>query len=538
MNGRVVNKKDLELFLKSSTIPSSDSPKTLMNLKSTLMKSLSKNKSLPSPRVKISGPIVKNETEESSNDYTDIFNFEEILKDKNNEIRIQFSLFLQKFGSEFNLLLLHEQIELYKYSNSNFIVSIKDIGQKGVSKASTIIQDSKNENDSLISPGSLKNDLVSTPKIPPRRTPPTVQDSSLKTPKIPPRRNVPSLPHDSTLNHDLNTPIVLPRRTKSTVETPSIPIRKTPVSLLNTQDTTSTLSQIKKNSTNQNLNNNKSLKTSHSDDYKTIALKIKKDFFDKKSKYFIDRKELHIINFNEIEFKIDSFNVLDSKIIKILQKEHFGNFVKSAEFVKLLKEIPEILTQKSSSPKSPQNVISPRSSKHLRMKSLTTNLPSVKESLSPRNSNNNNSNTPRGTNSSPRSKSPFQEKLPYEESKMDQIFNQLMKNPKSEYRNDFKKYLELVSAIQIFNLHESIEFYQKSSLSDRKIQSVVLQKIMIASSKTKDLLTPEKIEKLETRFKTSPVDLYDELDDNIHDLLNKVYYKQFFILQCEKYTNE
>eukprot|EP01080_Neovahlkampfia_damariscottae_P002110 gene2110-1977_t len=525
MNERVINKKDLELFLKSTTSQSSETPKSLFNLKSSLIKSLQKKSTLASPRVRISGPTVDTTSQETTGDYTDIFNFEEVLKDKNNGIRSQFVNFLEKSGSEINLLYLHEHIEKYKFSNPNFIFSIKDIGQKGVSKASNVVR------NSLESPKSSPKDEV-IPKIPPRRG---ISDApkketpkcSLKEevmPKIPPRRTPPN--PNLSVTKDTEGPKIPPRRNTPLSGESSSPKEEPKEEMTELQKKFEIMKKkkLEKESKKKSISANEKDEKAFADDYKSIALKIKQDFFKPKGKYYIKREELHIVDFDKVEYQMDTFNQLDSKVIKILQKEHFGNFVKSPEFIKLLNEIPDLLIQ--TSPRNSNNVVSPRS-KHSRMKSLTQ----TPNETSPRNTT-----TPRGNTNSGRSKSPFQESLVFEEEKKEGVFQQLMKDPKCEYRKDFKKYLDKISASQLLNLHESIEFYRVSSEADRKIQSVVLQKIIGASPKTKNLLNQKEMKKMSEKFKESPVDLFDELDVVIIETLKKNYFSQYYMVQCQNFN--
>jgi hypothetical protein len=273
-------------------------------------------------------------------------------------------------------------------------------------------------------------------------------------------------------------------------------------------------------------------KKSMKQNYKTVATKIQNDFFDPwEAKYPIKIEEFDSIesrNFSEIEnYTIDLFDEMDYQIVTNLKREYFGDFVKSSEFQKLLKTSPDII-QSTKGDKKTRNTIShffKTKSKSPNSKPIQKGVPQDSTPIKRKTSLNEN------RFRSPRTE--FKEKMDYSESKKSQIFDLIINEPKSSYRSDFKKYLEKASSAQYMNLHESIELYKDSREMDRDIQSDVLQKIIVSSSKTKHLLKKEQLEKL--KKEKDSTNLFDELDKILIKLFKEKYYPQFFMIENHKF---
>eukprot|EP01080_Neovahlkampfia_damariscottae_P002109 gene2109-1976_t len=639
IKGKVVNTKDIQNFLKT-TNSSTDSPRAnyKKGLTSNLMKSMKKKKDSSSPKVKISGPVTK-VVIDSSEDFTDIFNFEEILADKNNEIRFNFKLFLEKYGPEMYLFYLHENIEDYRTSNPNFIFS-KDESPKAIIESSpkkspiSPLENSVIVKSPVRSP-EVKDELKTSastapvspkkrelPKIPPQTPRRVTKNSIIRTnvkkelPKIPPKINKPnSHAQETKISKNELVPkdhVKLEKNQKN--ESTETQLTEETVQSKITKEIKQSIEIIK-----EEFEEND--KTPMRRDFKFIALQIKEQFFDMNAKHFIERKDLHCIKFEDIKFyKMDLFDELDEKIIKILKKEHFAKFVKSEEFIKLLKESPSVFLSSQSTPSSPMAKTLENETEEIRPKSFEAAVDTPPNEKTPRkfelfqddstlqkvedpiltspkkenskitspktpkksplsifskSSKNVNQTSPSteepkkitrknslfgfGTAKTPRKnpeevqqdapktprskkseKQPIKEvpRLKFYENQKEEIFKEIIEDSTSPYRVDFKEYLELTSSSQILNLHESIEFYRFSNQNDRKIQSMVLQKIMGASAKTKHLLNSDEMKVIQENMNESPVELYDDLDQKIVTTLQKFYYNQYFMIQCEKFLYE
>jgi hypothetical protein len=273
-------------------------------------------------------------------------------------------------------------------------------------------------------------------------------------------------------------------------------------------------------------------KNSIKQNYKTVATKIQNDFFDPyEAKYPIKIEDFDSIenrNFSEIEnYTIDLFDEMDDQIITNLKKGYFGDFVKSPEFQKLLKTSPDIIQNKKQEKKTRNTIGHIFKSKKKSPKSNPSQkgVPQDSSPITRKTSLNEN------RFRSPRTE--FKEKMDYSESKKSQIFDLIINESKSSYRSDFKKYLETVSFAQYMNLHESIELYKDSREMDRDIQSKVLQKIIVSSSKTKHLLTKEQLEKMKNE--NDSTDIFDELDQILIKLFKEKHFPQFFMIENHKY---